>query len=82
MQKFFSPQRRGRGSTEATEGYTERIRHGDFFKEKGRLYDGFHTHNSDLRATPRKTALITARFQVRDKNNIDNVVVEAGSIIF
>ena len=56
--------------------------HGDFFIEKGQLYYVFHTHNSDLRVTPRKTALLKARFENKNNTYIDSAVMDRNSFYF
>lgn len=51
--------------------------HGDFFTEaNGQLYYVFHTHNSDTKPNPRKTAIVKAMFT---KDDPAKVVVDPGS---
>ena len=55
--------------------------HGDFFRDKKKLFYVFHTHNSEQKVGPRKTALIEVRF-ARNKKGIDYLVIEQKSFQF
>ena len=55
--------------------------HGDFFKRGKKLWYVFHTHYSNIRVAPRKTALISMRF-VKTKNDSDYLIVENKSFHF
>lgn len=56
--------------------------HGDFFLGKKQLFYVFHTHNSLEKVSPRKTALIKARFSNGNKNNIDSLIMDKNSFHF
>ncbi len=55
--------------------------HGDFFKNKKKLYYVFHTHNSALKVGPRKTAVVDVRF-VKGRKGIDYLLVNKNSFHF
>ncbi|WP_425636519.1 glycoside hydrolase family 43 protein [Algoriphagus yeomjeoni] len=56
--------------------------HGDFFFDaKGKLQYVLHTHNSDEKVSPRKTALIELEFK-KDGNEPDLLEVKKGSFKF
>lgn len=57
--------------------------HGDFIKDKkGDLVYVFHTHNSDTKVGPRKTAIIKARF-IKDKiTGIDKLTMDEKSFYY
>ncbi|SFU09404.1 Glycosyl hydrolases family 43 [Algoriphagus locisalis] len=56
--------------------------HGDFFFDaKGKLQYVLHTHNSDEKVSPRKTALIELEFK-KDGNEPDFLEVKKGSFKF
>src|SRR5690606_12326438 len=56
--------------------------HGDFFFDaKGKLQYVLHTHNSDEKVSPRKTALIELQFK-QDGNEPDLLEVKKGSFKF
>lgn len=53
--------------------------HGDLFELKNQWYYVFHTHHSNTKATPRKTALVKAQF---NKGNPDTLKIIPSSFIF
>ena len=55
--------------------------HGDFFRNKKKLFYVFHTHNSEQKVGPRKTALVQVRF-ARTKKSIDYLVIDRKSFHF
>ncbi len=55
--------------------------HGDFFTKGEDLYYVFHTHNSSTNATPRRTALLKARF-VNTANGPDKLEIDKASFRF
>ncbi|MBE7173673.1 MAG: glycoside hydrolase family 43 protein [Williamsia sp.] len=57
--------------------------HGDFVTGKhNRLYYVFHTHNSDTRVSPRRTAIITIKFTKDKSSGIDKLVADEKSFFF
>jgi beta-xylosidase len=56
--------------------------HGDFLKVKKQLYYVFHTHTSDTKVSPRKTALLKVRFNRKTNDDIDNVEMNQKSFYF
>lgn len=57
--------------------------HGDFVVDKqGDLYYVFHTHFSDTKVAPRKTAVIKVMFSSGDANGEDKVTVDAKSFYY
>ena len=56
--------------------------HGDFFMKDNQLLYVFHTHNSDAKAGPRRTALIKAGFVKKNKRNRDELVMDQKSFYF
>jgi xylan 1,4-beta-xylosidase len=57
--------------------------HGDFVQnKKGRLFYVLHTHQSDTRVSPRKTALIRARFVKDPDGGPDKLVMAEKSFYF
>lgn len=55
--------------------------HGDFFAKGNDLYYVFHTHYSNGKVTPRRTALLKMKF-AKSEEGIDKVVVEKKSFRF
>ena len=55
--------------------------HGDFFKGKKGLYYVFHTHQSELKVAPRKTALVKTRFE-KSKMGGTGLVIDNKSFHF
>jgi xylan 1,4-beta-xylosidase len=57
--------------------------HGDFVRDKkGRLFYVLHTHHSDTKVAPRKTAIIRARFVKNKAGGPDRLVMEEKSFCF
>ena len=57
--------------------------HGDFVTDKhNRLVYVFHTHYSDSKVSPRRTALIEARFAKDKGNGMDKVMVNEKSLFY
>ena len=56
--------------------------HGDFFVKKNQLFYVFHTHNSDAKVAPRRTALIKAGFIKKSKTGVAELVVRPKSFYF
>lgn len=57
--------------------------HGDFVRDKkGKLFYVLHTHHADTRVSPRKTAIIKARFVKSKSAGPDQLVMEEKSFYF
>jgi len=56
--------------------------HGDFFKKGRGLFYVFHTHNSNTKVGPRRTALAKAQFVKNNKREMDNLVIDKKSFYF
>lgn len=57
--------------------------HGDFVKdEKGNLYYVFHTHFSNTKVSPRKTAIARAYFSKENASGIDKITIDKSSIYY
>lgn len=56
--------------------------HGDFFKKGKALYYVFHTHNSNTKVSPRRTALVKTSFVKNNQSGIDNLVIDPKSFYF
>lgn len=57
--------------------------HGDFIKDdKGNLVYVFHTHNSDTKVAPRRTAIIKARFSKDNIGGIDKLTIDEKSFYY
>lgn len=57
--------------------------HGDFVRDrKGRLLYVLHTHHADTRVSPRKTAILKARFVKSKNGGPDRLVMEEKSFYF
>lgn len=56
--------------------------HGDFFLSKKQLFYVFHTHHGGTKVSPRKTALIKAKFSNGNKDSIDSLIMDKKSFHF
>lgn len=57
--------------------------HGDFVADRNnRLFYVFHTHYSNVKVSPRKTALVEVRFAADKSSGIDKVVVDEKSFFY
>lgn len=56
--------------------------HGDFFNSGKRLFYVFHTHNSNQKVGPRKTAIIKSRFRKAKDGRKDELVMDLKSFYF
>ena len=55
--------------------------HGDFFKKGKKLFYVLHTHNSNKKVGPRKTALVEVKFN-KTRNDIDHLTIDPKSFYF
>lgn len=56
--------------------------HGDFLITGSNMFYVFHTHNNELKATPRKTALIKARFMNGNKKGVNTLAIDSLGFYF